>query len=102
LIAALLTMGSQSQQVMLDAFLAGLACGASLVRGVSDGAFAKADSHLHIPALESLTHWLVDHAEAAGRIARWRGLRVVAGDASVLMPAVRTGLRLRAGGGLAQ
>jgi hypothetical protein len=97
LIAALLAMRSQSQQVMLDSFFAGLAGGASLVRGVSDRAFAKARSRLHMPALESLNHWLVDHAESAGRIARWRGLRVVAGDASVLMPAVRPCLRLRAG-----
>ena len=52
-------------------------------------AFATARSHLHMPALVSLNDLVVRRADEAGLIARWQGLRVVAGDASVLMPAVR-------------
>jgi hypothetical protein len=50
---------------------------------------------LHLPALEGLNDWLVRRADAAGRLPRWQGLRVVAGDGSVLMPAVRPCLKVR-------
>ena len=59
------------------------------LREVSDRAFAKARDHLHLPALVGLNDWLVGRADSAGLIQRWCGLRVVAADASLLMPAVR-------------
>lgn len=88
-IAALLSMRNQSQQAMLDGFFASV-CDTSLpLREVSDRAFAKARDHLHLPALVGLNDWLVGRADSAGLIQRWCGLRVVAADASLLMPAVR-------------
>ena len=89
LIGALVSMRNQSQQTTVDAFFASV-CGAQgLVREVSDRAFAKARDRLHQPALVSLNELVVSRADEAGLIGRWCGLRVVAGDASVLMPAVR-------------
>jgi hypothetical protein len=99
LIAALLSMRNQSQQAMLDGFFASVRGSAGLLREVSDRAFAKARSHLHLPALVSLNDLVVQRADEAGLIARWCGLRVVAGDASVLMPAVRPCLKVRGRGG---
>jgi Transposase DDE domain len=95
LIASLLSMRSQSQQATLDAFFGALCDGPLPHRGISDRAFAKARSHLHLPALEGLSDWLVRRADAAGMVARWQGLRVVAGDGSVLMPALRPCLKVR-------
>jgi len=99
LIATLLSMRSGSQQSLLDAFFSSLCAaagaGAGFVRAVSDRAFAKARSHLHMPALSWLNDWLLDRVEAAGLVPRWRGLRLVAADASVLMPAVRACHRVR-------
>jgi hypothetical protein len=89
LIAALLSMRNQSQEAMLDGFFASVCSNQGLLRRVSDRAFAKARSHLHLPALTSLNDLLVRRAAQAGLIARWHGLRVVAADASVLMPAIR-------------
>jgi len=88
-IAALLSMRNQSQQAMLDGFFASVLDTAALRREVSDRAFAKARDHLHLPALVSLNDLVVRRADEAGLIERWHGLRVVAGDVSVLMPAVR-------------
>ena len=82
-------MRNQSQQAMLDGFFASVCDTSTPVRGVTDRAFATARSHLHMPALVSLNDLVVRRADEAGLIARWQGLRVVAGDASVLMPAVR-------------
>ena len=56
---------------------------------MSDRAFAKARAHLYMPALTALSDMLVQRAEQAGLVPRWHGLRVVAADGSVLMPAVR-------------
>jgi hypothetical protein len=89
LIAALLSMRNQSQQGLLDSFFASVGDRAVPVRKVTDRAFADARSHLHMPALVWLNDWVVQRADQAGLIARWRGLRVVAADASLLMPAVR-------------
>ena len=89
LIAALLSMRNQSQQAMLDGFFASVVDTAVPRRTVSDRAFAKARDHLHLPALVSLNDLVVRRADEAGLIDRWHGLRVVAGDASVLMAAVR-------------
>jgi hypothetical protein len=89
LIASLLSMRGQSQQVTLDAFF-GSVCGADgLHRGITDRGFARARNCLHAPALTALNDFVVQRAEAAGIVQRWRGLRVVAADGSVLMPAVR-------------
>jgi hypothetical protein len=60
-----------------------------LLREVSDRAFAKARDRLYLPAMVSLNDLVVRRADEAGLIERWRGLRVVAADASLLMPAVR-------------
>jgi len=89
LIASLLCLRVQSQQVSLDSFFASLCGHASLCRGISDRGFAAARSRLHVPALEGLNDFLVSRADAGGLVRRWRGMRVVAGDGSVLMPAVR-------------
>lgn len=91
LVSALLSMRATSQQAMLDGFFSAL----GNAPAVSDRAFAKARSHLHMPALTWLNDWLVQRCEAAGLIPRWHGLRVVAGDGSVLMPAVRQCPRTR-------
>ena len=102
LIGALLSMRNQSQQTLLDGFFASV-CGAeSFVRAVSDRAFAKARDRLHLPALVSLNDLVVRRADAAGLIARWCGLRVVAADASLLMPAVRPCLLSRSAAGCDQ
>jgi hypothetical protein len=94
LIGALLSVRNQSQQAMLDGLFSSIDT-ASLRREVSDRAFAKARNHLHLPALVSLNDLVVRRAAEAGLIERWHGLRVVAGDASVLMPAVRPCLLAR-------
>jgi hypothetical protein len=66
-----------------------------LHRAISDRGFARARSVLHAPALTALNDFVVQRAEAAGIVQRWRGLRVVAGDGSVLMPSVRACHRAR-------
>lgn len=82
-------MRGQSQQATLDAFY-GSICGADgLYREITARGFAAARERLHAPALTALNDFVIERAEAAGLVARWRGLRVVAGDGSVLMPAVR-------------
>ena len=86
---------------MLDSFFASLAsdvdgtslCALGHVRGVSERAFAKARSHLDWNALHGLNARLLASADAL--VPRWRGRRVVAADASVLMPAVRACHRVR-------
>jgi hypothetical protein len=100
LIAALLSMRASSQQSFLDTFFAHLhasmGCSAAeMIRGVSDRAFAKARSHLHMPALNWLNDWVIGRAETACVVQRWRDLRLVAADASVLMPAIRKCHRTR-------
>ena len=87
--AALLTMRHQSQQAMLDAFFGSVSQTHELSRVVSDRAFAKARDRRHLPALAALNDLVVGRADAAGLIPRWCGLRVVAEDASLLMPATR-------------
>lgn len=95
LIGVLLSMRGASQQVMLDTFFGNLCGDGGLHEAISDRGFAKARARLHLPALEELNQRLVALAEAAGMIPRWHGLRVVAADASVLMPAVRACHRTR-------
>ena len=88
-------MRNQSQQVMLDSFFCSLSETGDWQRLVSDRGFAKARDRLAWGALERLNTFVVERADALGLIARWRGLRVVAADASVLMPAVRPCLTRR-------
>jgi hypothetical protein len=82
-------MRGQSQQVMLDSFFGSLCGSEGLHRGISDRGFARALCRLHAPALTALNDFVVQRAEAVGVVQRWRGLRVVVADGSVLMPAVR-------------
>jgi hypothetical protein len=89
LIGALLSMGGTSQRAMLDAFFGSLDACCDWRRVVSDRAFAKARERLDVQCLSLLNAFVAERAEAAGLLARWHGLRVVAADASVLMPAVR-------------
>ena len=95
LIASLLSMRAGSQQCMLDSFFASLHGQCDLLRGVSDRAFSKARSHLHMPALSWLNDALLVRADQAGLLPRWQGLRLVAADASVLVPAIRSCHRTR-------
>jgi len=82
---------------MLDSFFASLGTddGTSLghVRGVSDRAFAKARSHLDWNPLHERNARVLAAADAF--VPRWHGRRVVAADASVLMPALRACHRVR-------
>jgi len=48
-----------------------------------------------MPALSWFNDWVIDRAQAASNVLRWRGLRLVAADASVLMPAIRKCHRTR-------
>ena len=89
LVATLLCMRASSQQCLLDSVFGAMRDTAAMVRGVNDRAFAKARSHLHIPALSALNDQVLAHVERAGMVPRWQGLRLVAADASVLMPAIR-------------
>jgi hypothetical protein len=89
LIASLLSMRGQSQQVMLDSFFASIGGSSCLRREVTDRGFAAARERLHAPALSALNDFVIGRADCASMVLRWRGLRVVAGDGSVLMPAVR-------------
>ena len=59
------------------------------VCGVSDRAFAKAGSRLQVPAVTALNDDLLACTETAGLLPCWQGLRLMAADASVLMPAIR-------------
>lgn len=74
---------------MLDEFYASLLGESVPVRAVSDRAFAQARQRLHMPALSWLNEQLLNGAERAEMLPRWCGFRLVAADASVLMPAVR-------------
>ena len=89
LIAALLSMRNHSQQALLDSFFASVRGCSSLTRVASDRAFAKARDRLHLPALTGLNDLLIERADAAGMVPRWCGLRLVAADASLLMPSTR-------------
>jgi len=88
-------MRAGSQQAMLDGFFASVGGDVALVRGASDRAFAQARARLHMPALQWLNERLIHDASRSGFVPLWRGLRLVAADASVLMPAVRACHRSR-------
>ena len=89
LVALLLSGMRMSLQVELDVFFAHLQQQAQLVRHVSAQAFAQARAKLSLCAIPGLNDWLIQRAERDGLVSRWRGLRLVAADAST----VRFGLR---------
>ena len=89
LIALMLSGMRMSLQTELDVFFAHLQQQAQLVRHVSAQAFAQARSKLSFNAIPSLNDWLIQRAERDGLVSRWRGLRLVAADASTM----RFGLR---------
>ena len=95
LVSTLLCMRASSQQCLLDSVFGAMRDTAAMVRGVSDRAFAKARSHLHVPALSALNDQVLARASAAGMVPLWQGFRLVAADASVLMPAIRRCKRTR-------
>jgi hypothetical protein len=88
-------MRSQSQQAMLDSFFGSLGGAGQWLRMVSDRAFAKARDRLSWNCLEKLNTFVVQQADSLGLVPRWQGLRLVAADASVLMPCVRPCLTRR-------
>lgn len=89
LVAYLLSRRAASQQAMFDGLFATLQGEPLAVRQVSDRAFAQASAQLNLPALQGLNDQLVEAATQAWLVPRWRGRRLVAADASVLMPAIR-------------
>jgi hypothetical protein len=61
-------MRGTSQQALVDKVFTALSADAQPVCGVSDRAFAKARSHLHVPAVTALNDDLLARAEAAGGV----------------------------------
>lgn len=100
MIGVLLSERSSSQQVTLDSFFGSLSPHDDWRRVVSDRGFAKARDRLNWTCLDRLNSFVVQCADEAGLVPRWHGLRLVAADASVLMPSVRASFtkRLRASG----
>lgn len=82
LVATLLSGFKASVQNELNAFFAHLANQADLVRCVSAQAFSKARRNLSHQAFDALNARLLGLVEEHLPIPRWRGLRVVAADAS--------------------
>jgi hypothetical protein len=84
LLAVMLSGMRKGIQAELDEFFAHLEQRAQLVRHVSERAFFSARAKLSATAIPALNAWLVRQADAAGFVPRWRGLRLVAADASTL------------------
>jgi hypothetical protein len=84
LVAVMLSGMRKSVQTELDEFFAHLKEQAQLVHHVSEQAFAKARAKLSVTAIPALNDWLVKRADTDGFVPRWRGLRLVAADASAL------------------
>ena len=80
---------------MLDSFFGSLSPQDDWKRVVSDRGFAKARDRLNWTCLDQLNSFVVQCADAAGLVPRWHGLRLVAADASVLMPSVRASFTKR-------
>jgi hypothetical protein len=89
LVAIMLTGMRMSIQAELDTFFAHLRQQAQLVHEVSEQAFAQARAKLSLTAIPRLNDWLLARAEQDRFVPRWRGMRLVAADASTL----RFGLR---------
>jgi hypothetical protein len=84
LMALLLSGMRMSVQAELDTFFAHLIQSAQLLRHVSEQAFAQARAKLSLTAIPELNDWLTARAEQDGFVPRWRGLRMVAADASTM------------------
>jgi len=98
LVAALCGFRGGSVQNEFDSFFAhkgGGCVGAGLLRHVTDRAFAKARSKLHVPALWALNARLVQGMQDQGLLSLWKGHRLVCADATVLAPAQRACHRTR-------
>jgi len=89
LVSIMLTGMRMSVQAELDTFFAHLRQQAQLVHEVTEQAFAQARAKLSLTAIPRLNDWLIARAGHDGFVPRWRGLRLVAADAST----VRFGLR---------
>ena len=84
LIAVMLTGMRMSIQAELGLFFAHLNQQAQMMRCVSEQAFAQARAKLAVTAVGQLNDWLVARADHYGFVTRWRGLRLVAADASTV------------------
>jgi len=73
-----------SIQAELDTFFAHLRQQAQLVHEVSEQALSQARAKLPLTAIPRLKDWLIARAEQDRFVPRWRGLRLVAADASTL------------------
>lgn len=89
LVAIMLTGMRMSIQAELDTFFAHLRQQSQLVHEVSEQAFAQTRAKLSPSAIPGLNDWLIARAEQDRFVPHWRGLRLVAADAST----VRFGLR---------
>ena len=92
LVAALCGFRGGSVQSELDSFFAhkgGECVGAGLLRHVTDRAFAKARSKLHVPALWALNTRLLQGMQDQGLLSLWKGHRLVCADATLMAPAQR-------------
>lgn len=87
--AVLLRMRAASQQHLLGSVFGAITNTAVMVSSVSNRPFAKAPSHLHMRALSPLNDRVLSHAGTDARVPRWRSLRLVAGGALVMRPAMR-------------
>ncbi|MBG6073671.1 MULTISPECIES: IS4 family transposase [unclassified Polaromonas] len=90
LVALLLCGMRMSIQAELDQFFAHLRQQAQLVRNVSEQAFSQARAKLSLDAIPQLNDWLIERARHYGFLPLWRGLRLVAADASTVRFGVRT------------
>ena len=89
LVAVMLCGMRMSIQAELDRFFANLRQQAQLVHHVTEQAFSQARAKLSLTALALLNDWVIERAQHYGFVPLWRGLRLVAADAST----VRFGLR---------
>lgn len=89
LIALMITGMRMSVRAELFQFFSNLTQQAQLTHLVSEQAFAQARAKLSGAAIPLLNDWFIKEVDAAGLIPRWKGLRLVAADASNL----RFGLR---------
>jgi hypothetical protein len=84
LVTALIAGFAKRVQAELDEFFAHLRQQASLLRHVTEQAFAQARAKLSHAALPTLNAQFVQMVDEAGGVPRWRGLRRIAVDGSYL------------------
>jgi hypothetical protein len=97
LVAIMMTGMRMSIQAELDTFFAHLRQQAQLAHEVSEQAFSQARAKLSLTAIPRLNDWLIARAEQDRFVPRWRGLRLVAADASTLHFGLRASHVKRAG-----